>query len=136
VGGATIVTKVTPKWYEVPVITLGKILEEYVERDDAVFLKKYGYRGGEFHVFNNIDIDTLKRIEAIVGEIHLRYGDIKDIEKKLKLAGFWVYSSHPPLIAKPREPCIKVKGLTMLKLLGTALYTAHQYSDLKKEAVS
>ncbi|MCS7385823.1 MAG: FkbM family methyltransferase [archaeon GB-1867-005] len=49
-GAATIVSKTSSKYYEVPTITLDKILKEHVRQGDAVLLK-IDIEGAEFEVF-------------------------------------------------------------------------------------
>jgi len=81
--------------------------------------------------FNSININNLRCIEAIVGEIHLKHGDINDIAKKLKTAGFKVYCYHPPLITKHTKPRVRVEGLTRLKFLRTIIYACASIGKLK-----
>lgn len=131
-GGATIVTEASSKCYYVPATTLTKIVEEYVDQDDSIMLK-IDVEGAEFDIFNHLDPALLKRIEAIVGEIHLNYGNIDDIIKKLKTAGFQIKYLHPPLIAENAKPPIDVKGMLKLKILRSVIYSIASICKLKDE---
>ena len=131
-GGATIVAEASSKCYYVPATTLTKIVEEYVDQDDSIMLK-IDVEGVEFDIFKYLDLALLKRIEAIVGEIHLNYGNIDDIIEKLKSAGFQIRYFHPPLIAENAKPPIDVKGMLKLKILRSVIYSIASICKLKDE---
>jgi len=129
-GGATIVTKTHLKCYNVPTVTLDRIMEKHIEYNDSVVLK-IDVEGAEFDVFKSLDLALLKRIEAIVGEIHLGHGDISVISEKLRSAGFQIKYFHPPLTTKSAEPRIEVEDLLKLKILKTIIYSIASIGRLK-----
>jgi len=129
-GGATIVTRASSKCYNVPATTLTRIVEEYVDQDDSITLK-IDVEGAEFDVFKHLDPALLKRIETLVAEIHLNYGNIDTIIEKLKSVGFQIKYFHPPLITKNARPRIKVEDLLKLKILRSVIYSIASIGRLK-----
>jgi FkbM family methyltransferase len=98
-------------------------LDELIRTFGKIDLLKIDIEGAEFSVFKNLDSEVLNRINAIVGEVHLEYGDLCSIVDKLKAEGFNVFAFNPPLCAKENSYSIRTHGLLRLRLLRRLLYT-------------
>jgi len=96
-------------------------------------LLKIDIEGAEFGVFMNISVETLEKINAIVGEIHLKYGDINQIVQRLEDAEFDVNYFYLPLIKKVTKIPIKLKlhNCIRLKILRKLVYTVMSLGNLK-----
>jgi FkbM family methyltransferase len=98
-------------------------LEELVKTFGNIDLLKIDIEGAEFPIFADLDSTVLDRINAVVGEVHLEYGNIYLIMDKLKTDGFKVQAFHPPLCAQKSPYAIRVQGMLRLRLLRRLLYT-------------
>lgn len=117
--------------YGVPTITLGEVISKYGPID----LLKIDVEGAEFEVFKHAKEEELRKIRAIVGEIHLDHGDVEMIAEKLESAGFKVDYYHPPL-AKKEGRRLKVHGLHKLKLLKSIAYTLATIAGVKERSLA
>ena len=131
-GEASIMMKNSSKCYEVASLTLSKIIENYVNQGKSVFLK-IDVEGAEFDIFKHLNSSVLKHIEAIVGGIHLKHGNVNDIVEKLRSEGFQIKYFHPPLIAKNAKPLIKVEDMLKLKIIRSAIYSIASVCKLEDE---
>lgn len=120
------------KFEEVEAITL----EEIVNSHSSIDLLKIDIEGEEFDVFNRIDLKTLNRIKMIVGEIHLRYGNISSIVDKLKSAGFRLKLVHPPIWRNGFSYRIELYNMVKLKILRNISYTLSRIIEYKDESLA
>ncbi len=97
-------------------------IEELINDFGDIDLLKIDIEGAEFPIFENLSSPILERINAVVGEVHLDYGDLNTIIDKLKANGFKVYAFYPPLCAKGDPYSIKVYGMLRLRVLRKLLY--------------
>jgi len=127
--GHSILENFTDKYYEVSTITLEEIVNTYGNID----LLEIDIEGAEFDVFINTSIKSLKKINAIVGEIHLKYGDINKIIHRLKDAEFEVSYFYLPLIKKNNKNSVKLKlyNCVRLKILRKLIYTVTSLGNIK-----
>jgi len=81
----------------------------------------------------NTSVETLEKINAIVGEVHLKHGDINQIVQHLKDAGFDINYFYLPLIKKITKIPIKLKlyNCIRLKILRKLFYTVTSLGNLK-----
>jgi len=107
-------------------------LEELVSEAGAVDLLKLNIEGSEFEVIEDTSQDTLRKIQAIAGELHLRGRASleKAVVTKLESAGFQV-AVLPPFFYLWKDPLSRllrnwhrVEDLRRLKLSVLALFTA------------
>ena len=70
----------TPE-HKIPVIGLNEILEMIPSR--AIDVLKIDCEGGEFSFFDGARSDHISTIKFIIGEYHLTWGDISQLEKDL-----------------------------------------------------
>lgn len=106
------------EFFEASTMTLRDVIVEYGNID----LLKIDIEGSEFNIFEGLGEGILKHINAIVGEIHLSYGDIGITMQNLSSAGFDVHTFRPPLWRKKNAYSIRLHGLSRLKLLRNFLY--------------
>jgi FkbM family methyltransferase len=97
-------------------------IEELINDFGDIDLLKIDIEGAEFPIFENLSSPILERINAVVGEVHLDYGDLNTIIDKLKANGFKVYAFYPPLCEKGDPYSIKVYGMLRLRVLRKLLY--------------
>ncbi|WP_456374739.1 FkbM family methyltransferase [Methanocaldococcus sp.] len=118
-SGESSIFEISKDSIRVPVITLEEIIEEF----GIIDLLKIDIEGAEFDVFENTDLNTLKKINYIVGEIHTKRGNINSIINKLENAGFKVMLFQPPLLRTNKYGyTIKVYDLLRLKFLTKLVY--------------
>lgn len=113
--------------YYVPTITLQEIVETYGKID----LLKIDVEGSEFNIFKELSKETLNKIKAIVGEIHLEYGELHPIINILEGAGYKVWYFHPPLIKNSSKSTIKLDDLVRLKFLRELVYLIVSLGKMK-----
>ena len=128
-GGHSIYHFPYASFFEASTITLRDLVREFGNID----LLKIDVEGSEFRIFREIDDETLKHVNAIVGEIHLDYGDANLIVAKLKNSGFKVRTFYPPLWRKENAYSIKLYDLLRLKLLRNFLYSVYSLLDFKNK---
>jgi FkbM family methyltransferase len=90
-------------------------LPEIVQTYGAVDLLKMDTEGAEFSIFAAADQFVLPRINAIVAELHLRYGDPAAIAEKLRSSGFSVGLLAPPLRKRDGYSVHNLFGLKLLR---------------------
>ncbi len=118
--------------YTVKPITLEEIVKEYGKVD----LLKIDIEGAEFEIFENSDIEILRRIDKIVGEIHLSLGDFKRLKEILEEAKFSVKAFHPPLVRNyTGNVLINVIGFRKFKLIRSIIYTLSRALNLKDKSL-
>lgn len=110
-------------------VTLQRIIEEFGDID----LLKLDVEGAEFGIFQNIEINHLKRINAIVAEIHLNAGKPEVILKKLRSSGFTTSVFYPPVIKKIGVSTIHVQKLAKLKWFSLLFYELTRLLGLKEK---
>ena len=79
--------------------------------------------GAEFEILQKTPNDVLKSIPYIVGEVHLEFGDISYIIKRLKDLRFKVRVFNPPLTSKRIKYDLELKGLNKLKATRILAYS-------------
>jgi len=127
-AATSIVRRNGKQCYTVPATTLAEIIEKYAEEKT---LLKIDIEGAEFNVLHHVEPDFLNRLKLIVMEVHLKYGHLNSIVKKLKKANFTVKIFYPPLVARQARPLIEVKNMTKLKLIRQVIYTVANLLKLK-----
>lgn len=119
-GGASVVPWTSKnRFYEVATITIGEIIHSHGYID----LLKMDVEGAEFDIFKNVNNEILKNIGAIVGEIHLKHGELNSITQTLEKVGFRVYYFHLPIVKKSGRTTIKLHNCLRLRILGKCIYT-------------
>ena len=118
-GGNRISKDVGSNGYSVEAITIGDLISEYGEPD----LLKIDVEGAEFEILQKTPNDVLKSIPYIVGEVHLEFGDISYIIKRLKDLRFKVRVFNPPLASKHIKYDLELKGLNKLKATRILAYS-------------
>jgi len=113
-AAASVVRQGGKRCYAVPTITLAEIIERYAEEKT---LLKIDIEGAEFDVIHHVEPDFLKQVELIVMEVHLKYGPLNSIVKKLKKANFVAKIFYPPLVARQARPLIEVINIMRLKVI-------------------
>jgi len=80
----------TGRSVDVPIISLDRALD-YATDDRCAFLK-FNIEGAEFAMFERARPEVLRRIGAVVGEIHrdIGVGDVREIVMRLEAQGFVV----------------------------------------------
>ncbi|MCD6096625.1 MAG: FkbM family methyltransferase [Thermoprotei archaeon] len=119
--------------YKVSTVTLSDLIKKYGEID----LLKMDIEGAEFPVIMHAKNEELKCINAIVGELHFKYGNVKRILNRLKKAGFSVRYFYLPLWERRAkfEYKIKLYSLMWIKALRDLAKLAssiirYRYKDL------
>ena len=113
-------------------ITLEEIVKEYGKVD----LLKIDVEGAEFEIFENSGIEVLRKIDKIVGEIHLSLGDFKRLKEILEEAGFSVKAFHPPLVKNyTGNVRISANNFRKLRLVRYCVYTLSRAFNLKDKSL-
>lgn len=106
-------------------------LDELLEASGRVDLLKLDIEGAEFEAITRARSETLAKLNAVVGELHLagRSNGATEVVEKLRSAGFLVTLLAPPVefwqesISRLFANWRKLKGNTRLKLLVLATYS-------------
>lgn len=112
-SGAHSVYSSSVKSFEATTTTLADIIDEFGDID----LLKIDIEGAEFDVLERMSPEVLKRINAIVGEIHLDYGDINLIADHLTRNWFNLHIYRTPLWIEKNDYSIRLHGMFKLKMM-------------------
>jgi FkbM family methyltransferase len=112
-------------------------LDELVQDSDMIDLLKIDVEGAEFGVITSAQPETLAKLKAVVGELHLKNHEDRasEVVETLRSAGFAVDLLPPPVefwresVSRVLTNWRKLKGNTRLKLL---ILAAYSYSGARR----
>jgi len=113
-------------------ITLKDIIDKFGEID----LLKMDIEGSEFEVLGRSDGNVLRNVKKIVCEVHLKAGDINQLENFLRTNKFDVKKFTPPLIKRSATYSIEVKDLVGLKVFRKLVYGLSALVGAKDETLA